>query len=64
VKFESAGEMRGGEWWSVETRSFCCWAFEGDRHNFDTDSCRLGVSDEEELGEFDSSSGSGGSGFI
>jgi hypothetical protein len=64
VKFESVGEMRGGVWWSVETSSFCCWTFDGDRHNFDTGSCRLGVSGEEEFGGLGSSGGSGGSGFI
>jgi hypothetical protein len=56
--------MRGGVWWPVGTRSFCCWAFEGDRHNFDTGSSRLGVSGKEELGGLGSSGGSGGSGFI
>ena len=64
MKFECAGEMRRGVGWSAETSSFCCWAFEGDRHNFNACGCRLGFSGEEELGGLGSSGGSGGSGFI
>jgi hypothetical protein len=63
VKFESAGEMRG-LWWSVDARAFCCWDFEGDKHNFDTGSSRLGVSIEGEHGGLGSSGGRGGRGFV
>jgi hypothetical protein len=60
VKFESAGEMRGGVDRSGKTSAFSCWAFDGDTHNFDTSDCRSGLSGE---GGHGSSSGSGGSDF-